>query len=367
MSDASGLLCRVALGQADELRRLTPQGWEALAGQAGHEGLEGLFYRRCAEAGAALPRSLQACWRARYRRVAQDNFAALQRVGELVAGMETEGLAVLLMPGAALLPLYPDPGCRPMDDVDLLVRVTEVPRLRAFLQSRGFRAVPRHDDLLVAQGMALDLHTDLLNASRIGARRFAGWMDPEEVWQDRRPAVVEGARLTAMGLEDMALYTAVHALRHSFRRLTWFLDLHLLLEAGCCWERLAAKAERYELQRPLGYSLRFLREQAGLELSMRAESWLARIPRRAGEQYLLRQAFRDRQQGEWGDVLWSFNIPQAGRRCRFLAETLFPKPQVLLQVFPYLPRPLLPLAYGLRLVQLLLRGSRQLAGLFARS
>lgn len=367
MNDSTGLLYRAALGDIEQLRYLALPAWEALDRQARQEGLEGLLYRHCAAAAIALPRSPGAGWQVVYRRIAQENFAALQRLGGLVAGMEAEGLEVLLLPGAALLPFYSDPGCRPMDDIDLLARPGEASRLREFLQRRGFSAVPRHPDLLVGQGLALDLHADLLNVSRIKARRLAGWMAPEEVWRDRRPAVVEGVSLATMGLEDMALYTAVHALRHSFRRFTWFLDLYLLLRSGIDWERLEDKAQRYNLRRPLAYGLRFLQEQVGLELPAAARKWTASISLRAGEGYLLRQAFRDRSRGEWGDVLWSFSIPRAGQRCRFLAETFFPQPKILLQVFPYLPSSLFPLAYGLRLAQLLLRGSRQLIGLISRS
>jgi len=38
-----------------------------------------------------------------------------------------------------------------------------------------------------------------------------------------------------------------------------------------------------------------------------------------------------------------------------------------LQVFPFLPKPLFPLAYGLRFGQLMFRGGRQLAGLMRKT
>lgn len=357
-------LLLAALGERQTLAQLGAGQWEELAVPAVEEGLEGLFYQRCVAASVALPPRLGRSWQRSYRETASANFAALQRLGRLLAGMEPQ--QVLLLPGAALLPWYPDPGCRPMDDLDLLVRPAAA-GFRGLLQAQGFAPLPRHPGLWVDGDLALDLHEDLLNASRIRARRYAGWMDPAEVWQDSRTACIEGVEVGVMGLEDMVLYTAVHALRHSFRRLTWFVDLQLLLQAGIDWERLADKARRYNLVRPLVYGFRFLQEQVACPLPEPAAAMLARIPLRPGEAYLLRQAFQDRRHGEWGDVLWSFSVPRLGRRCRFLAETCFPQRQVLLQVFPYLPRPLFPLAYGLRLLQLLLRGSRQLCWLLTRS
>lgn len=355
---------QAALGERPA--HLAADQWVELAAPAAEEGLGGLFYQRYTAASVALPPVLGRSWQRDYRQTAGVNFAALQRLGGLLAAMEAGPGQVLLLPGAALLPFYPDPGCRPMDDLDLLVRPEVEGRFRELLQACGFAAVPRHPGLWVSGDLALDLHEDLLNTARVRTRRYAGWMDLAEVWRDSRSTRIEGVEMGTLGLEDMVLYTAVHALRHSFRRLTWFVDLHLLLQAGIDWERLEDKAGRYNLVRPLVYGFRFLQEQATCPLPEPAIALLARTPLRTGEAYLLRRSFQDRCHGEWGDVLWAFSIPRLSRRCRFLAETCFPQPQVLLQVFPYLPKPLFPLAYGLRLLQLLLRGSRQLRWLLTR-
>jgi hypothetical protein len=305
-------LLSAALGERQALAQLGDGQWKELAAPTAEEGLEGLFYQRCASSSVALPPGLGRSWQRAYRRIAGVNFAALQRLGRLLTAPAPP--PVLLLPGAALLPFYPDPGCRPMDDLDLLVRPEVMAGFRALLQLQGFAPLPRHPGLWVDGDLALDLHEDLLNTSRIRARRYAGWMDLAEVWGDSRIAYIEGVEVSVMGLEDMVLYTAVHALRHSFRRLTWFVDLHLLLQAEVDWDRLADKAGRYNLVRPLVYGFRFLQEQAVCPLPEPAAALLARIPLRSGEAYLLRQAFQDRRRGEWGDVLWAFSIPRLGRR-----------------------------------------------------
>ena len=85
------------------------------------------------------------------------------------------------------------------------------------------------------------------------------------------------------------------------------------------------------------------------------------------EAWLLQRAFAGRRDGELGDVLWSFNVEGLLQRLQFLAQTYFPQPSVMLQVFPFLPKPLFPLAYGLRFGQLMFRGGRQLAGLVRKT
>ena len=363
MNPWATLLYTAVLGKSEGLAGLEPDDWTALLEHARQEELGGLLYQRCLAAGVEVPAPVADQLRERYWSVADHTLVGLCELGEVLEGLAEEELEVLVLPGAALLPLYPDPGCRPMDDFDLLVRPLELPRVRAWLRARGFSHPPRHEDLWARRNLVLDLHADLINCSRIEARRHAGWMDIEEVWQDRTSVTVEGVLLATMCREDMVLYTAVHALRHSFRRFTWFLDLYFLLREGLDWERLMNKAQRYGLQRPLLYSVRFLQHKLHLDLPAPVLAWTMDFPLSPGEESLLEWSFRNRQEGEWGDLLWSFNIAGLMRRYYFLAATFFPGPAVLLQVFPYLPRVLFPLAYGLRVGQLLLRGSRQLAGL----
>ena len=358
-------LYRAVLGQCERWADLDEKAWDDLAKGAGREDLEGLLYQGALAAEADMPAGVREHLSAIYRETAVHNMVALQTAGEVLERATRTGLEALVMPGAALLPHYPDLGCRPMDDVDILVRPGRLHEMRNFLRKQGFSSPPRHPDLWERRGVVFDLHEDLLNCSRIGARRYAGCLDGREVWRDSREHIVEGWSLTTMGREDALLYTAVHALRHSFRRMTWFFDLYFLLRTTD-WSLVREKAQRYCVQRPLVYGLRFLREHLQLELPDCTGAWMEGTTVCWGEEYLLQRAWQDRLEREWGDLLWSFNIPDMSQRCRFLIETFFPSPSVLLQVFPYLPRALYPLAYALRIGQLTLKGGKYMAGLVWR-
>ena len=348
------------LGDCQGLATLGAKAWNVLAEQCRQEDRDGLLYRRCIATETLIPDAVLAGLRESYRFTAVHNFVVLQELSGLLEAMSEKGLEVLLLPGAALLPYYPDPGCRPMDDIDILVRPGEFGAVKAFLHTRGFLNPARYEDLFVRGDLTLDLHEDLLNCSRISARQYAGWMDIAAVLRDSKPVVIEGVALSAMCREDMALYTSVHALRQGYSRFTWFLDMHFLLRENICWDSMLAKAQHYNLQRPMMYSMDFLSQWLHIELPSATPAWRENIKLSMAENYFLQKAFTGRCKGEWGDLLWAFNI--AGFRCRFwfLVETLFPGPTVLLQVFPYLPKSLFPLAYGLRLGQLLFRGFKQL-------
>ena len=361
------LLQQAVLGKLEGLVRLDEGEWGELQEMATIEGLDGLLYQRCRKAGLVLPQPVEATLQSAYRGTAGWNFAALQELGSILETLAASGIELLVMPGAALLPLYPDPGCRPMDDIDVLVEPGAESRVKEALRGCGFVSPARHGSLFVRDGRVLDLHADLLNCDRIRTRRHAGWMAPQAVWDARIDQEIEGVGVTTMCLEDTMLYTAVHALRHSFSRFTWFIDLHGLLWQPLDWKRLRERAVQFRLERSLLYGLRYLRERLDLELPGPAREWVTELTPGAVELRLLERTFDRGSAGEWGDLLWSFSISGFWKRWWFLGETAFPRPAVLLQVFPFLPRPLFPLAYGLRLGQLLGWGAKLVAGIARRS
>ena len=165
-----------------------------------------------------------------------------------------------------------------------------------------------------------------------------------------------------MGLEDALLYSAVHGMKHSFSRLNWLLDLHFLLGADLDWDLVEQKAGRYRLSRALTYGLSCLAQLHSGELPGRTVERFR--PHQLGrvEEWLLRRMCSGRPYSDWGEAMRVFNCGGAIGGAAFLLEYLFPRPAVLLQVFPFLPRALFPLAYGLRLGQMCLRGGSLLVG-----
>lgn len=356
----------LALGAVVDLPGPDPAAWTRWAEVAAAEDLEGLLYHRCRSAGLALPAEVDQRWGRAYRFTAARTLAALAELERLLAALAAAGIEALVLPGAALLPRYPDPGCRPMDDVDLLAAPGTAAAIPDLAASLGFASVPRHPTLLSGRGLVVDLHDDPLNSDRVSGRRMGGYLDPAEVWQARRSRRLEGLPVQVLGPEDEVLYTAAHAVRHSFRRFTWFLDLEGTLRADLDWDSLRQRARHTGLERVLLQAMRLLREPLGRDLPAPATAWLDTVPLTRWEGVLLRQAFRDRPAGSWGDFLWAGGIAGWGRRCWFLAGTCFPRPAVMLQVFPRLPAVLAPAAYLLRLGQLAWRAARQLVVLLRR-
>ena len=118
--------------------------------------------------------------------------------------------------------------------------------------------------------------------------------------------------------EDEVLYTAVHALRHSYRRLAWFCDLDRLLGQALDWDLMGDRARHFNLSRALAYGLRFLEQEAGLSLPCPAAAAWRGTPLGPVEERLLTRLFRQRPAAEWGEVLWSCSCRGGVARLRFL-------------------------------------------------
>ena len=320
------------------------------------EGLEGLFVAR-----AGGDRPVPAAWYRAHASTATTTTVALQELAEALRILEQQGHDLVLLPGAALLRFYPDAGCRPMDDVDLLCPEGRTADVTDALTELGWTTTPRYPDLLNGRHVGIDLHDDLFHCQRIAARRRAGWLDPEQIWAHRRRVQVEGLQFWGLSAEDEVLYTAAHALRHSYRRVTWLVDLALQLgDRTLDGGRLRYRAEASGLNLPLLYGLTLL-HAARVDLPASVRDWYAECAPGRTSRRVLQWVLGSRHSTCVGEVLWNWTCPHRGDRLRLMREFMFPRTDVLLQVFPRVPRRLAPLTYGLRCGQLLLRLAQELA------
>ncbi len=366
MNEVEALLFRVAIGDSDGLDQLEPEDWPRFCRLAFEGGIDGLVYFRCVEAGIELPLAIKKSLEQGYRQIAVDNLRAWLRLKQILQDLALRNLSLVIMPGAALMPLYPDLGCRAMDDIDVLMQEKQTTDIKDCLVQSGLTRVKRHDELYQDDNLLVDLHEELLNVKRVKARRFIGDMDPEAVWNSKCRQVIEGGQVETMDSEDMLIFTAFHGLKHTYKRITWLIDLFLLAQI-VDWQVVASRVKQYKLKRPLAYGLILLEYKLGAELPAEGRAWCAGLRLGKLEQKLIYRAFEDRQYAAWGDLLFAFSVQGFVKRIIFLAETYFPRPYVLLQVFPRVPKVLFLLTYGLRVFQILIVGIRHMTRLIRRS
>jgi len=162
--------------------------------------------------------------------------------------------------------LYGEPALRVCFDLDLLVPTKNMAEAFHLLLSSGYEAEftqPRLLDVVVRYGKdcmvtrqdhvcayALELHCGLLWGGSLERELL------EEIWSEAARKSFHGVPAFALSAEWEFLYLAVHAARHGWLSLKWYVDLDRLCCRGTIdWKKVNEKAKRLGWQAAVQSSL----------------------------------------------------------------------------------------------------------------
>ena len=155
-------------------------------------------------------------------------------------------------------------------------------------------------------------------------------LDPEEIQRSCRRVTWDGLDLLCLGGHDQVIYLMVHAVKHNLERLIWLADIQRLVAAwqAADWEGLRQRAGELGQER-VPAVLAYLRQELfGMPTPAAATAGLTLS---AVQRHLLRM----RKRGplpKWSSLM----LLTAGNRVRqleFALESMFPRPEILRQVF----------------------------------
>jgi hypothetical protein len=207
-----------------------------------------------------------------YRRTWYANQLRLRDTARVVQALQERGIEPLLLKGVALALLYyRDPGLRPMDDVDLLVRRHQVQAAVAALAEHGWlprvRVTAPHVESHHAMafthpgGHRLDLHWHLLPEN-------CGPRADEALWERAQPVTLHGISARAPDATDQLLHVCAHGVKwEPVPPLRWVADATTILARAAAevdWARLARETRRRGLVLPLRDALGYLQTVLGL-------------------------------------------------------------------------------------------------------
>ncbi len=170
-----------------------------------------------------------------------------------VSPLTAAGLEPVVFKGPAVAARYPEPGLRPMEDIDLLLPRAAHQHALDALRRAGWRvARPGGSDLYdtalthpEVPSLFLELHYGLEGTSqRVTA------LDPERLWARRQPLACAGTPAFGLPPAEELVVLAAHAGKphHGFVRLMWIADLAMIVgdAAGrgepVDWDRVRAAA-----------------------------------------------------------------------------------------------------------------------------
>jgi hypothetical protein len=281
-------LCARAEGDAAYHCRLAQEAakvteWEDIAAQAEAHGLAPLLYVHTRAAGVQPPPPVKRKLQGLYLRHHHANQVRTGVLRDILSAYAAAGVPALVLKGAALShTVYPEPGLRPMSDLDILVREEDLWRAQSLLAGLGFDApLPvgpelAHRHLAIAarqvEGLSVlvEIHHKLLSdyfdhaASFVrslarptsapperpappatGLAQVSAWARLGGLTAPPHPFDLAGLTAYTLSYEDTLGYLSRHLISHvnvwDFGRLIWVADIVSLAEryaAEIDWERV---------------------------------------------------------------------------------------------------------------------------------
>ena len=191
---------------------------------------------------------------ARRRRCARDNLLLLAQVERILGPLQKAGIRPVALKGLDTLHRFYDRfDQRTLDDVDLLIHRSELPRVLEVIEKAGFKPLPadRRAHYLATshhlptyspgpQPILFEWHWNLVQDERYR-------VNPEDLIARAKPMQIGEHSLLRLENHDLAGHLLLHHLAHYFdKRLKWAIDLHYVSgEPGFDWQMVAQRIDSW--------------------------------------------------------------------------------------------------------------------------
>ena len=237
---------------------------DALRGLIEQERVGPLLYRALARRELLSP-AMRAALRESYRATAVQNMVLLHELSGCLDRLAAAGVAAIVLKGAALAePVYGSVALRPMQDLDILIHRSDLPRARAVVEDLGFRplrlethagALAEHENELAfgkpgRVPVGLDVHWSLLDSPFYQRELAMGWF-----WDSARVQALGECTAPTLGPEALLLHLCTHLmLHHQGAGLLWWNDIAEVLRVEghlIDWNEVVARSRAYQLLLPM--------------------------------------------------------------------------------------------------------------------
>jgi len=329
-----------------------------LTEQAMKEGVAGILYKSLLASGRfeSLAQSNRQRLQAFYYQTLRMNLRLMHAFKALLYQANTQGVDVLVLQGMDLLnEPYEDIGLRPMTDIDLRVSKKDYDKIVQIFAGLGYERDPVYPSSFKQGPILFDVHTHILWADRIQARNLLLGRSEEDLIERVREVEIEGQRALCLSRHDQVLYLSLHAFKHRAERLIWLFDIKRIVEGwnAADWEGFLVRAAELKQSNTVSYIAFLLMQIFRVKIPKEALELLQKKPLGFLERKILRDRVRKGALPHWGPVLLFSSQLKPGKRLLFYFETLFPRAEVLRQVFPSSPSLKPWQLYSKRVLQLL--------------
>jgi hypothetical protein len=192
--------------------------WNQLLYEAEQQGLAPLLYHHSKQIDFQFPQDFRRLLHSLYLRSRQANTVRNRAVAEILTRYHAADIPVLAIKGIALCNfLYEEPGLRPMRDMDLLVRESDLDAAQAILLDLEYLPAEQHDipedyyhlpplvKTIAGLPVTIELHRNLLPFHP----RYPLW-PLEKSYADNRSFIINGITARTLSLEETLQYVYLH-------------------------------------------------------------------------------------------------------------------------------------------------------------
>ena len=328
------------------------------------EGLAGFLYKSLTESDLPdiLDKRQIETLRNLYHGNVVFNLKLIHDFKEILHQLNQKKIRVVPLKGIILLKqVYHDIGLRQLTDIDLWIPDRDHGEIIRTLTGLGYRSDPAYPDTFRRGRTTIDLHSHILGAERIGARKFILAQGQSHFYTNARSMAFEGEEVLCLNKYDQIIILSLHALKHNAERLIWLVDIKSLLAGWkkSDWEAFINRVRYMGQEKSVSYVFFLIRHLFGFYFPPEVNRALKLEKLPFLERRLLKERLKKGPLPIWA-ALFLFS-PDRGLWVRIysILETLFPRPEILRQGFTS--------SRGLKVWELYLKRVYQLINMAKRS
>ncbi|MDV2496321.1 MAG: nucleotidyltransferase family protein [bacterium] len=323
------------------------EGWLSLVQREGLNGLFGFWCRADDPWAAGLPEDVRHRLTQFHYAIAARNLRIFKGVASIIEQLRQAMVEVVVLKGAHLAEaVYPSVGCRPLGDVDLLIRPADFSNAARVLSELGYDAFtsPEVDTSLSVgttlnaswwnhpdpDSISLHLHWHLRNTSLPYGLVTA--VDDERLWADAKGFDLADYATRGLAPHHLLLHLADHAVVHRYDRLMLLADMAAVIERygdSLDWPLMLDEAQSFGLLSSLAMSLQLAARYAAAPVPPGVLETLVGVPLTFPERRMMGRFERYRGSILWGWLIYGSRCTTWGKRLHYLWLTLQPDPDRL--------------------------------------
>jgi hypothetical protein len=256
------------------LEGLSNSDWETIIQQSVRHGVTPLLYHRLKTfpSGINIPNHVVQRLRDIYLQSASRNMHLYHELSKTLKRLRHENIPMIALKGAHLAELvYANIALRPMSDVDLLVKRTDLTRVEETLIEIGYVPSEHHRQIakdnchflygLPDRKLFVEVHWNYLPSM------YPFNIDIDGQWERSIPAILAGVEVSVLCPEDLVLYLCLHASKHLFEMgLKHLYDIFEAIrhyEKEMDWKQIQFRSEQWGAEKCIYLTLRLARELLG--------------------------------------------------------------------------------------------------------